>query len=117
MIPEAKLADDELLEVFIEIATRRNSPRVFGSLYRIAVIYHAAHMLILTQTRKGYAGPVIGRRAGEVAENFGNVNNHIQWNDTAYGRLYKELLDSRPASKPTGTSFVAQPRNATGKWP
>ena len=114
--PETQTAADDVLEIFIEIATRRNSPSVFGSLYRIAVAYHAAHIYMITQRRGGNAGPVIGRRAGEVAENYGNVNNALGWNDTAYGRLYKELLDSRPASKPFSSSPMSPPANQTGRW-
>lgn len=107
--PETASASDELLDTFITIATARNSPSVFGSLYRIAVAYFAAHLFVVSQRRGGFAGPVIGRRAGEVSENYGNVNNAVQYNDTSYGRLYRDLLDSRPASKPTSSSPLALP--------
>lgn len=110
MVPETTGVPDELLETFITIATARNSPGVFGPLYRVAVIWFAAHLLLVSQTRGGMAGPLSGRRAGEVSENFGSVQNHIPFNDTSYGRLYKDLLDSRAASKPTSTSIVAPPR-------
>lgn len=110
MVPETAGVVDDLLETFITIATSRNSPSVFGPLYRIAVVWFAAHLLIVSQRRGGNAGPLTGRRAGEVSENYGGVQSHIPYNDTSYGRLYKDLLDSRAASKPTSTSIVAPPR-------
>jgi hypothetical protein len=102
--PETRDAPDATLDVFIEIATLRISPSVFGSLYRVAVAYLAAHYYVLTQQRAGAPGPVTFRRAGEVAESYAaNSDNHSGFRDTAYGNLYLEIRRSRYKVKPMST--------------
>jgi hypothetical protein len=108
--PEAQSVDDDVLDLFIEIAARRNSPSVFGTLYRPAVAYHAAHLWALSTRDGGKSGFLAGRRAGEVSENYILPKASVHgWDDTSYGRLYKELRDSRPSVKPTSTSRHAEP--------
>lgn len=104
LAPETQGADDLTLDIFIEIATLRISPSVFGLLFRPAVAYLAAHYYVLTQQREGASGPVTSRRAGEVAESYGrSTDTPSGLGDTGYGNLFKELRRSRYKVKPFST--------------
>jgi hypothetical protein len=102
--PETQGAEDLTLDIFIEIATLRISPTVFGNLYRVAVAYLAAHFYVLSQERGGVAGPLTSARAGEVAESYGRLRDDpAGYNATTYGNLYLELRRSRYKVKPMST--------------
>lgn len=102
----AELGDAELGE-WVALAMNFVSASVYGAQYTIALAYVAASLLFeaeLAQT--GAAGPLIGRRAGEVSENYANtlVSNRTRWESNPYGRMFLALRDQAVGTKPLSTS-------------
>lgn len=110
LVPEAKESDDQALDLLIELASRQTSKRKFGRSYKPAIVWLTGHYLILARRRRGASGPITARRAGEVAENYGNTQlDPSSLNDTSYGRLYSMLLRRSPRISPTTTAPVVYP--------
>lgn len=106
LVPPTADYTDEVLEVYLQMATDMTSAKVFGKSYRLAICYLAGHFLVLS-TRgdgSGVAGPVIGRRAGEVSENYGFAGGMATSLDsTSFGQLYRLLQLQSPYISPINT--------------
>lgn len=105
LVPQTDGHSEEVLEILLELAVNQTSKKVFGTSYRPAVCYLAGHYLLLSIERRGGAsGPITARRAGEVAENFGNVIPTADGlNQTSYGQLYLFIQRRRPRISPMST--------------
>jgi hypothetical protein len=108
LAPQFEARGDATLSVFVDLATSFVSPSVYGKDYPRALAYVAAAILTDTDNAAdGVAGPLIGRRAGEVSENFAApvLQGRSRWEQNAYGRLYLALRDTKAGTKPTSTGL------------
>lgn len=103
LVPESKEYPEETRELFLQLATDKTSKRVFRYKWKEAICYLAGHNLVMTNERDGISGPLTGRRAGEVAENFGDptIMGGGALSATSYGALYQNLLRRSPHVGPT----------------
>lgn len=102
----ATLGDAELGE-WIALAMNFVSASVYGSTYSMALAYVAAALLTEADAAgSGVAGPLIGRRAGEVSENYAAplMSGRTRWEANSYGRMFLSLRDQAVGTKALTTS-------------
>lgn len=108
--PFAALGDAVLLQ-WLELAEPSLDVRVFGEQYATALAYYTAAMLAVSgqpgglQATGAVASPVTGRRAGEVAVQYaqvqlpaGSAENWLRM--SAYGQMYLTIRSQRAGVKP-----------------
>jgi hypothetical protein len=104
----ADRGDDELGE-WIALALNFVSASVYGSSFNLAVAYVAAALMFESDVAgSGAAGPLIGRRAGEVSENYANtlMSARTRWESNPFGRMFLNLRDASAGTKPFTTSAL-----------
>jgi hypothetical protein len=111
---------DATKELYIELAAEElGDPCPWGASYAQAVVYLAAHNLILDQVRgaDGAPGPITGERAGEVSRQYGWNSNGARedgLNETSPGRRFLALRAKLPSTKFSSTSRMYQANRKQG---
>lgn len=102
----AEIADNERVDIWLEMAQLRADRAYFGSSYPLALYYLASHIGTL-ETRGGgdEVGSVSSKSEGGLSISYsaggGGTNDDLL--QTTYGRMYLDLLNSkRPLPGLTG---------------
>jgi hypothetical protein len=67
----------------------------FGDYQEIAQRYLAAHMgTILNSSNKSATGGLQSESIGDASISYGSIQDASRYDTTAYGRKYKEILDT-----------------------
>lgn len=106
---------DATLTLWLELALPSLDIAVFGEKYTTALAYYTAAMLATSgvpgglQAAGAVAAPVTGRRAGEVAEQYaqvqlpaGSAENWLRL--SAYGQMYLSIRAQCAGTKPLTTN-------------
>lgn len=104
----AERGDAELSE-WLALAQNFVSVSVYGTSYDLALAYVAASLLFESDlTATGAAGPLIGRRAGEVSENYANtlMSARTRWESNPFGRMFLSIREAQAGTKPMTTSSL-----------
>lgn len=114
LCPALANVDDDTVTTFLGASSAQLNTSAFGNVWSYAVIYHAAHELVMAGYQEdgsaslagpSVAGGVTQRRAGDVSESYGGPSSlatvtqgDAYFHATAYGRKFLQLRDSRPAA-------------------
>jgi len=98
-------ASDPAKDIYLELAASRTSTCAFGTNYAQAVALRAAHMIELAKgtdyAGSGGAGPVTGKKEGQLSINYGAGNSEGNDSDlvmTKYGRQLQGLINGNIAA-------------------
>lgn len=111
LCPEFEHVEDPVVTIQLTAAAQAHDPNGWGSsVYVQAMCYYAAHVMKqmgvgladeLIAGETGKAGPVINRKAGDLAEGYGAGGRSLasvadgELMETVYGRRYLQLRKGR----------------------
>ena len=94
MFPEFANETNPRVQFFIDMATRRVNPNVFGDKADDAICLLSAHLLTLGN-RSGQGGSVTNEKVGDLSRGYsGGSDSKGKHGSTSYGEMYDDLLRS-----------------------
>ena len=90
--PELSTLNNDLVEVYLELAQNFVYENKWGRKYKQAVCLLTAHFLTIKQRSAGSAGPITSESVGELSVSYGAVSDKAdELLTTTYGSMYYSL--------------------------